>query len=263
MARPAKTGLDYFPLDCKDSRSFDAVKRKYGAAGFGLTIYLFRLIYSKGYFITLDDTLIEDISLDLNIDKLLTREIIDFLGVRGVFDEKLLTGKSVLTSKRIQKTFLECTKRRKCIHIADNNLVNVDINLINVDNNTVNVDKSTQRKVKESKVKNNNKKQTIKKDFVKSHKNWSLEEFLESVNQYKEKFTPGMIADFISYWSESNAKTGKMLFQRKETWETLKRLQRWQRSDYSSSKRPASNEKYNNNDWADKVTEILTPSEGY
>ena len=82
-----------------------------------------------------------------------------FLLRRKFFDEDLFNTEKVITSRGIQKRFIEATKRRKESAITHYNLINVNNEVVNVSNNSVsvnamqhNVSNSTQSKVNESKL---------------------------------------------------------------------------------------------------------------
>lgn len=47
MARPVKSNLDYFPLDCNLDQKFQLLEAEHGIAGFGIIVRLFRLYTEK------------------------------------------------------------------------------------------------------------------------------------------------------------------------------------------------------------------------
>lgn len=63
------------------------------------------------------------------------------------------------------------------------------------------------------------------------------EEFKIKVNSYLE-FTESMRNDFIEYWTEKSENGFKMKFEKQETFDILKRLQRWKKNDFGN-KSPA------------------------
>ena len=72
MARPQKTGLDYFPFDVDffSDKKIRRLRAKYGNDGVTAYIYILCLIYrDKGYYAEYDDDLILDISDELNISE--------------------------------------------------------------------------------------------------------------------------------------------------------------------------------------------------
>ena len=51
MARPLKTGLDYFPLDVSFDDNIELLEAEEGLEGFAILIKLWQKIYSNGYYI--------------------------------------------------------------------------------------------------------------------------------------------------------------------------------------------------------------------
>ena len=166
MARPMKDGVDYFPLDVNVDKKFRLVEAKFGIVGFGVIVKLFQLIYAEnGYYCEWD----EDTALimaaenscqkyPLSIDDV--QDIISEAISRGIFDKGMYDTYGILTSKGIQRRYLEMTKRRSRVDVEQRYLlicipektVNVYINGVNVNTNSKNVDNNSQSKVKESKV---------------------------------------------------------------------------------------------------------------
>ena len=170
MARPLKTGIDYFPFDVDNDSKLNSLIRKFGAIGFGSFVGLLQKIYKEGYYIKINDDFIEDFEAEYDLEDGFFNDLLEFLLRRNFFDNDLYTEEKILTSNGIQKRFLEATKRRKDSSITQFSLINVDNNVNNVDNNTqvkglvrTNVDNSTQSKVNKSKL-NNTKKSKPKKD---------------------------------------------------------------------------------------------------
>lgn len=161
MARPAKEGLDYFPLDVGifEDEKIEAIAGEFGIKGELAVIKLLCAIYKKGYFILWDDlsqaTLLKRLP---GVSKEMLNQIVNRLVLWGFFDKELFDSVKVLTSENIQATFFEATKRRKTPK-PTKYIVNVNSNS---QSETVNADINTQSKVKESKVKESkvNKKET-------------------------------------------------------------------------------------------------------
>ncbi|CAC9812277.1 hypothetical protein IE163AEPC_01641 [Enterococcus faecalis] len=156
MARPAKEGLDYFPLDVGifEDEKIEAIAGEFGIKGELAVIKLLCAIYKKGYFILWDDlsqaTLLKRLP---GVSKEMLNQIVNRLVLWGFFDKELFDSVKVLTSENIQATFFEATKRRKTPK-PTKYIVNVNSNS---QNETVNADINTQSKVNKSKV---NKKET-------------------------------------------------------------------------------------------------------
>lgn len=71
----------------------------------------------------------------------------------------------------------------------------------------------------------------------KSYKQWTLDEFKQSIADNRLDYPKEMLNSFFSYWSELNI-SGKPKFSAQSTWETPKRLKRWfdNNSKFTSSK---------------------------
>ena len=177
----ANDGIDYFPLNCRLDEKFELIEAEFGIKGFAIVVKLFQRIYGEhGYYCEWNN----DISLifakqigfsyigdsgllggaDLSSPSGRPKNIIDLVVTaairRGIFDKKLYEKSGILTSKGIQKNFLNATSRRKRVELekaylllsADNFKDNVYIIGENVYRNQKNAYISEQSKVKESKV---------------------------------------------------------------------------------------------------------------
>ena len=156
MARPSKQGLDYFPFDVDfdTNAKTEAVMGGFGAKGVLSMIYLLSAVYQNGYFLRWDK--LKQMQLANRVSGStpeLVNQIVNRLIDYGTFDKELFDSAKVLTSQRIQSTYLDATKRRK--------QPKPTLYWINDDNNphssVVNVDINPQSKVKESKEKKSKK----------------------------------------------------------------------------------------------------------
>lgn len=169
MARPQKEGLDYFPLNVEPDDKFEDIETEFGIVGFAVIIKLFQRIYGQhGYYIMMTEREQKRFSKKLNVDNNEVNAIIMYALTVKLFDRNLFERYGVLTSRGIQKRYLEAAARRKNIELEGAillvdvsnmekvSVINVDINPINDDimyaSCSHDVDKSTQSKVKESKV---------------------------------------------------------------------------------------------------------------
>lgn len=122
MARPKKIGLDYFPLDV-DFFSDKKIKRLKACVGVkGIVVYLFLLceIYRAGYWISCDEDQLLDIADTFGISCNLTKEILNCLISRGLFDKQLADSENILTSASIQRRYLAAKKSaRSAVTIED------------------------------------------------------------------------------------------------------------------------------------------------
>lgn len=161
----AKAGIDYFPLNCRLDEKFELIEAEYGLKGFAVIVKLLQRIYGEhGYYCEWND----DIAL------LFARQVLSCSGAnnliasivaasvrRGIFDQTLFEQYGILTSKGIQKRYLEITYKRKAVEMKKAYLLlsvaeikgNVTILGDSVDRNEENDDRNGQSKGKESKEK--------------------------------------------------------------------------------------------------------------
>ena len=169
MARPRKEGLDYFPLDVDIDQDDKValVEAQHGITGFAVVIKLLMRIYKDGYFYEWGEKEQLLFARLVNVDINSVNEIINDCLRWGLFDKKTFDEHQVLTSKGVQKRYLEATARRNNTTIINeytllsSQEVNDYINghrkivIVNKNGDTVEVleNSNTQSKVKESKVK--------------------------------------------------------------------------------------------------------------
>ncbi len=169
MARPTKQGLDYFSLDTNIDTKLELFEAEHGLVGFGFIIKLFQKIYSNGYYYEWNEDEQLLFSKQINVDINQINVYINSAIKRNIFNKEIYEKYSILTSRGIQKRFLEACRRRKQIEMIEeitlidfsnpnyqefaSKIVYVCNNLINVDINSKNDDNNSQSKVKESKVK--------------------------------------------------------------------------------------------------------------
>ncbi|MEQ6031251.1 Lin1244/Lin1753 domain-containing protein [Enterococcus faecalis] len=198
MARPAKEGLDYFPLDVGifEDEKIEAIAGEFGIKGELAVIKLLCAIYKKGYFILWDDlsqaTLLKRLP---GVSKEMLNQIVNRLVLWGFFDKELFDSVKVLTSENIQATFFEATKRRKTPK-PTKYIVNVNNNS---QNETVNADINTQSKVKESKV---NKSKVNKKETESCINPLSPETSVEKAF-FEEPLGEEKLTELIRYYSQN------------------------------------------------------------
>lgn len=115
MARPNKTGLDYFPLDVDffADEKIAAISGEFGIKGEITVIKLLCAVYRNGYFILWNEPLKYKLLRDLpGVSPELIDQIVNRLVMWGFFDESLFDSVKVLTSRGIQKRFFSITRRR-------------------------------------------------------------------------------------------------------------------------------------------------------
>jgi hypothetical protein len=154
MARPFKSGVDYFPLNVTMDDDVELLEAKHGLIGFGVLVKLYQKIYANNYWIKWDNKTLIVFSNRVNVCKNEVNAIINSCLEWNIFDKNLFDTFQILTSRGIQNRFFEITKRRKEVEAIQEYLL-IDFtekeneNIVFVNINPVNVSKSTQSKVKE------------------------------------------------------------------------------------------------------------------
>jgi hypothetical protein len=198
MARPQKAGIDYFPLDTDIDQDdkIALIEAKYGITGFGVIIKLFKKTYSSnGYYYDWNEEtqLLFSKQIGVEFNKII--EIIDDAIRWNLFDSKLYKKYKILTSKRIQATYLKAIYKRKEVEIIKEYVANGVSDIKNLDNvviNSINDINNPQSKVKESKVKESKDKYL---DFV----YLSKAEHKKLIDQLGEKKTKEYIEKLNAY----------------------------------------------------------------
>ena len=116
MARPYKTGLDYFPFDVdffRDEKIL-SIAKEFGPKGELAVIKLLCAVYRNGYFISWDDATRNKMLMDMPcINKGLLEQIVGRLVRWGFFEQSLFSTAKVLTSIGIQKRYFSAIRGRK------------------------------------------------------------------------------------------------------------------------------------------------------
>jgi hypothetical protein len=160
MARPKKTGLEYFPLDVVLGDDVELLEAECGLAGFAILVKLWQKIYANGYYIEWEEDNVLLFSRKINTDLTVVNDVINRCFKRNLFSQELYFTHRILTSKGIQKRYLQACKsaRRQNYDIEKAyDLVNTEKTGVNSEETTDNEGKppveSTQSKVKKSKGK--------------------------------------------------------------------------------------------------------------
>lgn len=176
MARPINKGLDYFPLDTDIDQDdkIALVESDFGVEGFGIVIKLLMKAYSNGYFYEWGEKeqklFVRRVNVDINTLSAVVNACIRW----GVFDRHIFERFEVLTSRGIQKRYLEATTRRKDVELYEEYILlskteiakYSNIVIVNIEDHSLGEDvdiyphsndqmltETTQSKVKESKGK--------------------------------------------------------------------------------------------------------------
>lgn len=186
MARPLKTGLEYFPFDVdffSDIRIRKLVKYQGGKS---ISVYACLLcnIYKDGYYLVWDDELPFIISEQTGCEEAYIREVINICLNIGLFSKELFDTSKVLSSSGIQKRYDNISKLlKRRVVISEYTLVSSEETCINSEETWVNSEFSTQRESK-GKEKVNNTPTPPKGDFPElSEKEKQLLDFEKQLKQ--------------------------------------------------------------------------------
>ena len=151
-------GIPYFSLhtDLLSDRRVKLLRAEFGIKGFGIWIDLLIQIYAdEGYFLKWDDETKLLFASDVGESGNLVDEVVKGSVKRGLFDKSVFDQFKVLTSKRIQETYLNAIKRRTTETEIDARFLclppSADIISGNVNISLKNVDRSAQSRVEKSK----------------------------------------------------------------------------------------------------------------
>ncbi len=180
MARPTKTGLDYYPMDVGFLRDKKVrlLWSEFGASSVIFVLYVFGKIYEgAGYFLAWDKDECLLAADELHKPPTYISEVLRGCLSRSIFDDRVFQMFGILTSAGIQRRYLRgCEKRGDISVIEEYWLLDADDkksipsgiqakltflsvsggkNPVNSPGNPVNSPGNSQSKVKESKVKYN------------------------------------------------------------------------------------------------------------
>lgn len=113
MARPNKTGLDYYNIDTDilyDRKTRRLIKT-FDGRGWLIFFHILTEIYrNNGCFIAWDSDTAFDVSDFLNIPENLVNEVVAYCCAVGLFDKELLASEKILTSSGIQNRWEKISK---------------------------------------------------------------------------------------------------------------------------------------------------------
>lgn len=115
MARPRKTGLDYFPFDCDffEDRKMIAISGEFGIKGEIVAVKLLCEIFRNGYFIEWDELLKFKLAhICPGVLPEIIEQIVHRLVLWGFFDDGLFNESRILTSVDIQERYFNVAKYR-------------------------------------------------------------------------------------------------------------------------------------------------------
>lgn len=190
MARPQKTGLEYFPLDVDILSDIKVMKliRRYGnGTAFSIFVALLCRIYKEGYYIKYeeDDTVFH-LSVVLNEgDEQLIEKVIQACLEIGLFDKDIFEHHHVLTSAAIQKRYLaiQQTSRRVAqitLYKCDSVGISVEETADNEEENKNKTKKHSKKTQNSEETTENNTETPINKNKLKENKGKKNKENINS-----------------------------------------------------------------------------------
>ena len=222
MARPKKTGLDYFPFDVDffSDKKIKRLRATYGNDGVAVYLYLLCEIYRNGYYVESDDDLIVDIADELNITVNAITQILNYLFSRSllrVIESKLAVPVKVITAESVQRRYQAAKKgAKRDIEVAaefwvlkkDETESFIKVRPVNgfsennASNSEKNFDKSEKKCIKESKVKESKEKESKEEETASpSH---TLTAYDELVSDYGESRTEEYIRKVKDWYAQKN-----------------------------------------------------------
>jgi len=285
MARPKKNGLDYFPIDVDifDDEKVIPVSSEFGTKGDGILIRVLCAIYRNGYYVEYSDAFIFKIAKQAGENYDTVFDVVSGLVKWGFFDRYMFETFKVLTSRGIQKRWMEATRKRVVeyeklefwlLNIEDKKTVSAEETWVSGGRNTIkreflaeeiplNDTETTQSKVKYSKVNKIIKEEEIKEEerpkLKKPPKAQTTKRFVPPSQEELEKY----IAEknykgvdpvtFISHYNSNGWKVGK---NKMVDWHAT--VDKWERTSYEYSppqkKRKPATDNYDVNEiWKEQI----------
>jgi len=149
MARKGKIGLDYFSHDTEFDNELEYIIAVHKETGYYVYFRLLERLYKTyGYYYPSDKKSIALLSSKINVDIETVNVIINDCIDENLFNKAMYDEHSILTSRGIQKRFMDAVARRKEVKINPNYILldNEYTESYNVDIIWENEDKSTQSK---------------------------------------------------------------------------------------------------------------------
>ncbi|MCI8649587.1 MAG: DUF4373 domain-containing protein [Anaerotruncus sp.] len=208
MARPLKSGIDYFALDVVLDTKFELIEAEFGLNGFGVVVKLYQKVYEHGYYIEWTNEVALLFAKRIGLGGDAVSEIIKASIKRGIFDKDLYEKYRILTSRGIQKRYFEAISRRKQVEVDSRYLLvdaasiceNTRINLVNVAGNPQKDCENAQSKEKQTKVKQSKAQGALR------HGAPTLEEIIQYCKKRENRLDPQRFFDYYQArgWVLSN-----------------------------------------------------------
>ncbi len=235
MARPEKTGLDYFPMDVNVDDNLELIEAEHGVVGFGIVVKLWQKIYSQGYYVVWDNDTSLLFSRKNNTDQNLINSVVNSCISRGIFEKRLYKKYGIITSRGIQKRYVTAchqSKRKTISVFKEYNLLPTEFIKLITEETPLSPGESTQSKVKESKVKESKIKEAVGEKYFEIIKEW-LDYKAQRKEAYKSDRSIKALCNKIKNLSGGNERIAKAIVEQSmaNNWAGLFELKDDNRSD--------------------------------
>lgn len=230
MARPVKQGIDYFPLDVdiENDDKLPMIIGEFGIKGEMIFIKLLAFIYkTEGYYIEWNEE--SQLKFANRVSYItggpqvnLINEVVTRCVKWGLFHKPLFDSLNILTSKRIQQTWFEATRKRKNRVYDGNYWV---ISAFTPEETTKKTGESTQRKVKESKEKKSVYAHGINPELTLEHRRKII---YENLKPFIKNYGKPLLREFYDYWTKE-VSDNVMLYETKQDFFLNVRLETWKK----------------------------------
>ncbi len=251
MARPTRQGIDYFPydVDLDQDDKLGMIVGEFKIKGETLYIKLCAWIYkTNGYYTEWN----EDVQLKFlrrydycGFSVSFLNEVVPRLIKWELFDKTVFDSFHILTSARIQATWLDATRKRKDCVIDEKFLVSAVSSGNPAEETPKKSEETPQSKVKEIKEKKNSSTgengdavSPPKKSLEDKQKEMLIrqQEFGNSLVEFIPQYGKEMIRAFYDYWREPNKSRTKFKKEMQDTWDTKLRLVTWEKNQTNFNK---------------------------
>lgn len=211
----AKIGLEYYRFDTNRYQNIKIkrLKREYGCDGIAIYDYILTEIYrDKGCFIEWDESRAFDVADYFNVKETLVNEVVKGLVRFGLFDANKLANLSILTSKSIQRRYIEMCRaaKRTNIYIPEKYLILTEGTQNLTEENAILTEEKPNKEEETDKVKKSKVNKRKVKDVICDFSNFKSEGFVKAFEAMYEDPT-------WDFWRKKSEEALKISFKKINT----------------------------------------------
>ena len=211
MARPLKSGIDYFPLDVRLDTKFELIEAEFGVSGFAIVVKLYQQIYGGfGYYCEWTNEVALLFSRSVGLGGNVVSEILEASIKRGIFNKDMFDKYGILTSEGIQKRYFEAVAKRKFVNVKNEYLlIKVAQNSEKEVENPINSDYNPENSVHNTQIKGNKSKvNKIKLEYSRTAAPPTLHEIKTFCSEKGYIIDPEYFFEYysLSDWKDRNGK---------------------------------------------------------